>query len=345
MKNKHTALHVQAAEWIVKLTADDPDERAQARAALAQLTLENTQQAEATARLERFINLAERVSASAPSSAEPAQAGQQPAIVANTLRQYLHLHQQSRSLAKIRKPLMLWLLMLLPAWGLMQTAPLAVLFADVRTTAGVYDNQQLKDGSQIRLNPSTALNVHFTASQREIELLAGEVYLDVAKDKQRPFVIHTRQGQIQALGTRFIVRVTPDDTLLTMLESRTQVTPGWPTLKTLAAPQVVSAGQMVRFSADKLSNLPDIHAGMTESAFKQHRLVVQNTPLSEVLETLQQHRPGVILYDAKAMKQILVTAVLPLDDTDRALDLLCENFTSLTVSQYSRFFVTVNIQH
>lgn len=344
MKNKHNALHGQAAEWIVKLTADDPDARAEARAALAQLKLESTQQAEAAARLERFVNLAERASASAPPSVEPAQAVQHPAMVANTLRQYLQMHQHTRTMAKIRKPLMIWLLMLLPAWGLMQTAPLAVLFADVRTTAGVYDNRQLKDGSHIRLNPSTALNVHFTASQREIELLAGEVYLDVAKDKQRPFVIHTSQGQIQALGTRFIVRVTPDDTLLTMLESRTQVTPGWPTLKTLAAPQVVSAGQMVRFSANKLSHLPDIHAEMTESAFKQHRLVVQNTPLSEVLETLQQHRPGVILYDAKAMKQILVTAVLPLDDTDRALDLLCENFTALNVREYSRLLVMVTVK-
>lgn len=344
MKNKQNSPQVQAAEWIVKLTADDPAEREEARAALAKLKLESEQQAEAAARLQLFVDLAERASNSSLSSGRTTQAGSQPAMVANTLRHYLRVHQRTRNASKIRKPLMILLLMLLPAWGLLQTSSVSSLFADVRTTAGVYDNRQLHDGSLIRLNPSTALNVHFTASQREVELLSGEVYLDVAKDKQRPFVIQTRQGQIQALGTRFIVRATSDDTMLTMLESRTQVTTGGPTLKNLATPEVVSAGQMVRFNTEKLTHLPDINAAMTESAFKQHRLVVQNTPLSEVLKTLQQHRPGFILYDTEAMKKILVTAVLPLDDTDRALDLLCDNFSNLNVSQYSRLLVMVNIK-
>lgn len=62
------------------------------------------------------------------------------------------------------------------------------------------------DGTEIWLNSQTDLQFPFSfpSDKREITL-NGEAYLKVARDAQRPFIVHTPEGTVRVLGTSFNV--------------------------------------------------------------------------------------------------------------------------------------------
>jgi ferric-dicitrate binding protein FerR (iron transport regulator) len=72
----------------------------------------------------------------------------------------------------------------------------------------------LPDGSRVLLNASSHVTVlaGFGDTSREVSL-TGEAYFDVAKDVNRPFVIHTATIDVRVLGTAFNVKAYPGDKL------------------------------------------------------------------------------------------------------------------------------------
>jgi hypothetical protein len=72
----------------------------------------------------------------------------------------------------------------------------------------------LEDGSRVWINSGTTLDfpVAFAANIREIHV-DGEVYIEVAKDMQRPFVVRTSGWEVKALGTRFNASAYREDAL------------------------------------------------------------------------------------------------------------------------------------
>lgn len=65
----------------------------------------------------------------------------------------------------------------------------------------------LADGSKVWLNSGSILEfpTQFNAKKREIHLTSGEVYVEVAHDVQRPFLVHTDGLEIKVYGTKFNV--------------------------------------------------------------------------------------------------------------------------------------------
>ncbi|MGK5072514.1 FecR family protein [Janthinobacterium sp. ZB1P44] len=80
--------------------------------------------------------------------------------------------------------------------------------ADYRTGINQRRVVTLNDGTQLTLNTDSAVNIAFDGAQRRIDLLAGEIFIATGKDAaQRPFFVGTPHGSLQALGTRFTVRL------------------------------------------------------------------------------------------------------------------------------------------
>jgi transmembrane sensor len=63
----------------------------------------------------------------------------------------------------------------------------------------------LDDGSVMTLNTATRLEVRFTSDRRLIRLVDGEALFDVAKDRDRPFIVSARNAEVRAVGTSFTV--------------------------------------------------------------------------------------------------------------------------------------------
>jgi transmembrane sensor len=83
---------------------------------------------------------------------------------------------------------------------------------------------QLTDASVIELNSRTQVQWSLNGQGRWIDLLSGEVYIDVAHDVTKPFRVRVEGSEIRALGTRFDVYKKQNTVVLTVAEGTVEVT-------------------------------------------------------------------------------------------------------------------------
>lgn len=208
--------------------------------------------------------------------------------------------------------------------------------SDYRTATGERRDIRLADGSQLLLNTGSAVNVRFDGEQRLIELHAGEILVSTQLDPMtppRPFRVHTEQGRILALGTRFTVRVESGTTTVTVLEKVVEASPRHlPHLR-----QRVEADQQYSF-VDHAPGKLDA-ASPAASTWQHGRLVVVDRPLAEVLAELARYRSG-YLGCSPALAGLRISGAFPLDNTDEALIALAESFP-LQIEYRTRYWVRV----
>ena len=88
----------------------------------------------------------------------------------------------------------------------------------------------------------------------------------------------------------------------------------------------LDAGQRVQFSNRWFGGIETVNIREISDVWKFRHLIVENQPLSEVLDTLSRYRTGLIHYNTQALEHMKISAVLPLDDIDTALYLLTRSF-------------------
>lgn len=326
------SLAAQAAHWIVQLSSDDGDTRQRAREALDAWKRADPRHAAAAQSMERLLGQVHAVRDSGTSGASQA-----------ALASVLGKPAKRSRVKHYAAGLALACTLAVPAWLALQAYPPAYLMADVRAGAGQWKTQTLSDGTRITLNSDSAVNLRFDASRRAIELLQGEILVDVAKDAARPFLIETRDGSMRAVGTRFVVSREATSTVLSVLESKVSVQTADQRQAKSEAFTLVEAGQSVRIRPDNVGPVTPVDVRSIDDAWAQHRLFADDRPLAEVLDTLGRHRRGYIDYDAASIGHIRISAVLPLDDTDRALQLLAANLPGLRIRTFTPLLVKVDM--
>src|SRR5690606_35324362 len=107
---------------------------------------------------------------------------------------------------------------------------------------------RLSDGSRITLGAGSRIRVDYTAAARRLTVEAGEAFFAVARDPQRPFVVHAGSGTITALGTAFNVRSLAGRVVVTVVEGKVEVE-GHPSADTDAqdGASQLGAGQTVAY--------------------------------------------------------------------------------------------------
>ncbi len=90
----------------------------------------------------------------------------------------------------------------------LSTAP----HSEIATLKGQKSKITLPDGTQVWLNADSKIRYpeHFAGNIREVNL-EGEAYFDVTHNKEKPFIIHTKEMNIKVLGTAFNVRAYPNE--------------------------------------------------------------------------------------------------------------------------------------
>jgi len=204
--------------------------------------------------------------------------------------------------------------------------------ADLRSATGERLQRTLADGSRLSLNSGSAADILFSARERRIRLLAGELLLDSGHDMaDRPLIVETSAGEIQALGTRFAVLETDGGSRVDLFEGELELRPRH------AAASRLQAGQRRWFSAARLGEVE--RADVNAAAWNEGRLVAERMPLGRFLAELSRHRPGVLRCDP-AVAALELTGVFPLADTDRVLMALQQSLP-IEVHSVTRYWVTV----
>lgn len=83
------------------------------------------------------------------------------------------------------------------------------------TPKGAKTFVELSDGTKVWLNSESKLKYpgKFSNDIRNV-YLEGEGYFEVAKDKQRPFIVHTSKVNVRAVGTAFNVKSYPSEDII-----------------------------------------------------------------------------------------------------------------------------------
>lgn len=205
----------------------------------------------------------------------------------------------------------------------------------------------LEDGSQLTLQPNSRLEVSFSSRERDLELVRGEVFFDVAKDATRPFIIATPKGTVTVLGTKFAVSLfaakgaladasstdlAQPKVQVTVIEGRVAVEPQkrWLSLGPLAKVEL-TANQQLDFASAAKGYMPDRVNAKALLAWRQERLVYQGELLSAVLDDLSQYFDRSISLDLSdpqqfgALLQEEITAVIKLGSAEQAAQVLADS--------------------
>jgi len=92
-----------------------------------------------------------------------------------------------------------------------------------RTAVGERATITLVDGSSLRLNTNSEVAVDYLPGRRNLRLVSGEAWFDVAKDPSRPFVVSAKDHTVTAVGTSFDVRLEPAGLRVAVTEGRVAV--------------------------------------------------------------------------------------------------------------------------
>lgn len=93
----------------------------------------------------------------------------------------------------------------------------------VTTSVGSFRRIALPDGSVVRVNTDSAVQVAYTRSERRVRLVRGEAHFTVAKNPERPFFVEAGGVAVRAVGTAFNVRLRSTDLEVLVTEGKVSI--------------------------------------------------------------------------------------------------------------------------
>lgn len=206
------------------------------------------------------------------------------------------------------------------------------LLADLHTGRGQREHFNLSDGSRLSLNANSAVDLYFDDRQRLVILRHGELVIDVAPDPDRPLKVRTAQGEMRALGTRFLVSQEPDASRLVVLQHSVEARLPAGTTRVVQEGQsaLLTSGQIELLGGDQRQRADWLNG----------RLNVLDDSLEQVVEALRPYSRGFVRVSPE-VRRLRVQGVFPLDDPHRAFAALAETLP-IRVERYSPWLTLIS---
>ncbi len=200
------------------------------------------------------------------------------------------------------------------------------------TPIGGSDLVELEDGSSIRMNTATRIQVNMTKTRRDVVLLGGEAYFDVVRNEYVPFIVSVGDTRIQAVGTAFSVQKRVDRVEVTVTEGVVQVEQ----LDLLSAdamsasfkPMLLRAGQVAQVTQPGAAEIKEIEPQemARKLMWQQKMLVFDGNTLQEVVDEYSRYTPFTIRIADVETATIRVGGYFRSDDVAGLLSSLEDNF-------------------
>lgn len=200
--------------------------------------------------------------------------------------------------------------------------PSSPAYAEFFSGNGEVKDFVLADGTHVYLNSESSLTCvsdFENLTTRDI-FLNGEAFFEVAKDTQRPFIVHAAGKSIKATGTKFNVRAFLDErsSTTTLLEGGVEITvPGH------ANPVVLTPGHALSVSGDNsevaLFNVDPINAvGWYKGEFNGYHM-----SLSQICRDLERKFDvKIMISNRNVASKVFYASFVNNEDVDQILDAL-----------------------
>ena len=214
-----------------------------------------------------------------------------------------------------------------PTYMALHTDPPVV--TTYQTAVGAQKTIALADGSTLALNTNTTVRVVLSDKRRDVHLLRGEAYFEVAHDDKRPFAVFAGQGVVRDIGTAFDVRMLPRAVDVTVVRGSVELAAlsadaGQSAERHLA---VLAAGQNAVFTyrVHRLSLVSDA-AINRRLAWRQGVLVYAGEPLAQVVADYNRYtNVKVEIVDPK-LNDLQVGGYFEIGKSAAFLEALSDNF-------------------
>ena len=201
----------------------------------------------------------------------------------------------------------------------------------------------LSDGSSVILDTQTRVIANFSSDMRRVVLEHGQARFNVAKDKNRRFIVYAGRGATTAIGTAFVVRKSEENILVTLIEGKVSVTKLDDLAETGHSLEMAESrnsntrdvphseimleeGQQVAYSDKGLSQARTVDVKRATS-WQQGRLIFDNYTLREVVDELNRYSHKKIVLGDNALASMRVTGVFKSGDNRKAIQALKTYFS------------------
>ncbi|WP_445657345.1 FecR domain-containing protein [Achromobacter sp. NCFB-sbj8-Ac1-l] len=205
--------------------------------------------------------------------------------------------------------------------------------ADYRSATGEQRQLALADGSSLRLNTASAVDVLFDADLRLVRLRAGEIAVHAVAETgahARPFVVRTRQGDVRAQASRFCVRQDGDACRVSVQEGQVSLHRGGAVVALAAGEQALLARDAPPHAEPADPHAADWTRGVLHASAWR---------LDAFAAELGRYRAGILRCDP-AVAGLRISGAFQLQDTDAVLAALPSTLP-VQVRYRSAYWVTI----
>lgn len=159
---------------------------------------------------------------------------------------------------------------------------------EVKTNPGMTTSLMLPDSTLVCLNSETVLRYpsHFNEETRKVEL-EGEAYFDVTSNKNKPFVVAmSNQSQIEVHGTSFNVEAYTEDNRISITLIEGSISFSYKDEHGKTRKINLEPHQKLIYELEGNRTRLYVASGETETAWKDGKIIFDNTPMTEVLRML-----------------------------------------------------------
>lgn len=215
-------------------------------------------------------------------------------------------------------------------YALQERTPWRQWAADHRTRPGEQRHIQLADGTRLVLDTDSAVDVRFSAGERHLVLLRGQIFVATASDPVRRFLVEMPQGLAEALGTEFSAHTDEARDGVQVFAGAVRLTPAG----AAATPRVLEAGQGARFTVQGVD--PAHPVGPADRAWVQGTLIAKGQRLADLLAQLSRYSPHPIGCSA-AVAGLRVSGTYPVTQIPLILESLAATL-QLEIETETRFW-------
>ncbi len=182
----------------------------------------------------------------------------------------------------------------------------------------------LPDGTKVYLNENSSLKFpdQFPGTSRKVKL-NGEAFFDVAKNKEKPFIIDAQKAEIRVLGTSFNVRTNVDDDV----DVEVYVETGKVEIfKKKLAPEniIVEPGNVGIVTKSEIKKQENTNLNIM--AWKTKDIVFREDRLRNVFNTLSRVYHVNIYADNEGILNYRLTSSFKNQDIESVIEVICVTF-------------------